>query len=50
MAEGIIRRHSKGCPAKAGSRCKCRAGYEAFVYSPRDGKKVRKTFARLAEA
>jgi hypothetical protein len=50
MAEGIVRRHSEGCPARSGSRCRCRAGYEAFVYSPRDGKKVRKTFARLSEA
>ncbi len=50
MAEGIVKRHSKGCPAHAGKRCKCNAGYEAFVYSPRDGRKVRKTFARLAEA
>lgn len=50
MAEGIVRRHSEGCPAKSGSRCRCRAGYEAFVYSPRDGKKIRKTFTRLAEA
>src|SRR4051812_27014432 len=50
MAEGIIRRHSEGCPAKSGARCQCRAGYEAFVYSPRDGKKIRSTFPRLAEA
>jgi integrase len=50
MAEGIVKRHSKGCPAQAGRRCRCSAGYEAFVYSPRDGKKVRRTFARLAEA
>lgn len=50
MAEGIVKRHSKGCSARAGKRCKCNAGYEAFVYSPRDGKKVRKTFARLGEA
>jgi len=50
MAEGIVRRHSPGCPARTGSRCRCRAGYEAFVYSPRDRKKVRKTFPSLAEA
>jgi integrase len=50
MAEGIVKRHSKACPARDGKRCKCSAGYEAFVYSPRDGKKLRKTFARLAEA
>ena len=50
MAEGIVKRHSKGCPARGGKRCRCSAGYEAFVYSPRDGKKVRKTFTRLGEA
>ena len=50
MAEGIVKRHSQGCPARLGGRCRCKAGYEAFVYSARDGKKLRKTFARLAEA
>jgi integrase len=50
MAEGITRRHSEGCPAKGGGRCRCSAGYEAFVYSARDGKKIRKNFAREAEA
>lgn len=50
MAEGIVRRHSAGCPAKSGKRCQCRAGYEAWVYLPREKKKVRKTFARKAEA
>ena len=24
MAEGIVKRHSKGCPARAGKRCKFR--------------------------
>jgi integrase len=50
MAEGIVRRHSAGCPAKSGKRCQCRAGYEAWVYLPHEKKKVRKTFARKAEA
>lgn len=50
MAEGIIRRHSKGCPGKGGGRCGCSAGYEAWVFSKRDKKKIRKTFAREAEA
>lgn len=50
MAEGIVRRHSAGCPAKEGRRCQCRAGYEAWVYLPHEKKKVRKTFARKAEA
>jgi integrase len=50
MATGIVKLHSKNCPAKAGGRCRCGAGYEASVFSRRDGKKIRKTFAREAEA
>jgi integrase len=50
MAEGIVKRHSKGCPGRSGGRCRCSAGYEASVYSARDGKKIRKTFARESEA
>lgn len=50
MAEGIRKRHSKGCPARAGGRCRCNGGYEASVYSLRDGRKVYKTFAREPEA
>jgi len=50
MAEGIIKRHSKRCPARDGGRCRCHAGWEASVYSRRDGKKIRRTFIREAEA
>lgn len=50
MAEGIVKRHSRNCPAKGGARCRCKAGYEASVFSKKDGKKIRKTFAREAEA
>jgi len=50
MAEGIRKRHKKGCPAKAGGRCRCDGGYEASVYSERDGRKLYKTFPREAEA
>lgn len=50
MAEGIRKLHSKGCPAKQDGRCACNAGYEAAVYLPREDKKVRRTFAREAEA
>jgi integrase len=50
MAEGIRKRHSKDCPAKEGERCRCRGGYEASVYSVRDGRKIYKTFAHEAEA
>jgi integrase len=50
MAEGIRKRHSKGCSARNGGRCNCNAGYEAWVFSKRDGKKIRRTFAQKAEA
>jgi integrase len=50
MAEGIRKRHSKGCSARDGGRCNCNAGYEAWVFSKRDGKKIRRTFSREAEA
>jgi integrase len=50
MAEGIVKRHSPGCPAKSGKRCRCRAGYEAWIYLPQEKKKLRKTFAEKGEA
>ncbi len=50
MAEGIRRRHSKGCSAREGGRCNCKAGWEASIYLARDGRKLRRTFAREAEA
>lgn len=50
MAEGIRKRHSNGCRARDGGRCNCNAGWEASVYLAREGRKVRRTFAREAEA
>jgi integrase len=50
MAEGIRRRHSRSCATRGGGRCNCSAGWEASVFSKRDGRKVRKTFARESEA
>jgi hypothetical protein len=50
VAEGIVKRHSAGCPSRDGGACRCNAGYEAWVYLPQEKKKVRKTFARRAEA
>jgi integrase len=46
MATGIRQRHGRGCSAKG--RCTC--PYEAFVYSKRDGKKIRKSFPSQAAA
>jgi integrase len=45
MSAGIRQRHGRSC---RGGRCQC--SWEAFVYSKRDGKKIRKTFPTLAEA
>lgn len=50
MAEGVVRLHSRNCPAKAAGRCNCNAGWRATVWSPRDGVKIRKTLAREGEA
>lgn len=45
-----IKRHSNGCPAKDGERCRCNAGWEASVYLAREGRKKRRTFKSKAEA
>lgn len=50
MAEGVLKRHSRECPARKGKRCRCNAGYEAWVYLSRENRKVRRTFARESEA
>ena len=48
--EGIRVRHRTSCPATAGGDCRCRPTYEAWVWSPRDRKKIRETHATLAAA
>jgi integrase len=50
MAEGIEKRHAKNCASRSGGRCRCEGGFRASVYSPLDGKKIRKTFPSRAEA
>jgi integrase len=50
VAEGITRRHSKGCRSRTGGRCSCNAGWQAWVYLPREGRKAYRTFSREAEA
>ena len=49
---GIRVRHARSCPVghSPEARCKCRPSYEAFVFSVRDGKKLRRTFPSLAAA
>ena len=48
--QGIRVRHSRSCPARCGGGCKCKPSYEAFVYSPRDKTKIRKTFPTMSAA
>jgi integrase len=50
MAEGIEKRHTNNCASRRGGRCRCAASYRASVYSPRDRKKLRRTFPTEAEA
>ncbi len=50
MAEGIRKRHSRACASQNGKRCNCNAGWEASVYLAREGRKLRRTFRREAEA
>lgn len=50
MAEGIRRRHSKGCPARYANRCNCKAGWEASIYLAPGGRRITKTFSQKAEA
>jgi integrase len=47
---GIIVRHSRACPSRDGGACTkarangCRPSFEAWVWDPRDKRKVRRTF------
>jgi hypothetical protein len=47
---GSRTRHSRACASRTGARCNCEPTYEAFVYSKRDKKKIRKAFATQAAA
>lgn len=48
--EGIAIRHARRCGTRAAGSCDCRPGYQAQVFSPRDGKTIRKTFPTLTDA
>jgi integrase len=42
---GLRERHARTCRSRDGGRCNCSPSIEAFVYLPREQRKVRKTFA-----
>src|SRR4051794_19248886 len=47
---GVRVRHGRACPATGGGQCRCKPTYEAWAYSVRDDKKIRKSFPTLAAA
>jgi integrase len=47
---GIEVRHKKACASRRGVRCNCDPAYQASVWSARESKRIRKTFATLGEA
>ena len=42
---GSSRRHSRACRSRDGGRCNCNAGWQAWVYLPREGRKIYRSFA-----
>lgn len=47
---GIRVRHARACPATDGGSCRCKPSFEAWTFSARDGKKIRRTFPTVAAA
>src|SRR4051794_33687150 len=49
---GIVERHARTCPTRGGGTCAkpCAPSFEAWVWSPRDAKKIRRSFPTIAAA
>jgi integrase len=47
---GIEIRHGRTCASCNGGKCDCTPTYRAWAWSPRDGKKLRRTFPTFAAA
>jgi integrase len=50
LPEGISLRHARSCPSRSGGRCRCTPTYQAQAWSPRDRKRLTRTFPTLAAA
>jgi integrase len=50
LPEGISLRHQRSCPARSGGRCRCSPTYQAQAWSPRDQRRLTRTFPTLAAA
>ncbi|MGD0166854.1 MAG: site-specific integrase [Gaiellaceae bacterium] len=49
---GIVERHSRSCPSRNGGQCAkpCQPSYEAWIWSPREQQKIRRSFPTLSAA
>jgi integrase len=47
---GVRVRHRRGCIASTGAACRCKPSYEAWVFLPREKRKLRRSFPTLAAA
>lgn len=47
---GIVERHSRGCANRDGRRCTCTPTFAAWVWSAKDHRKIRQSFATPAAA
>lgn len=47
---GITERHSRRCARRGGEACDCKPSYQGQVWSARDRKPLRKTFATISQA
>jgi integrase len=47
---GVVERHARSCSSREGRRCNCTPSFEAWVWSPRDHRKIRRSFATAAAA
>ncbi len=50
LPEGISLRHARSCPSRYGEGCRCTPRYQAQAWSPRDRKRLTRTFPTLAAA
>lgn len=50
LPEGISLRHQRACPSREGNACRCKPTYQAQAWSPRDRKRLTRTFPTLAAA
>ena len=50
LPEGISLRHARSCPSRSGEGCRCTPRYQAQAWSPRERRRLTRTFPTLAAA